>query len=462
MSLSRLLKRKTLVGRILQVLAIAIYVVLSINVSIKAYYINHSFKAQHAESVRNVGDFIAPALGQALWNFDEQSIRNLLDNATNIYQLAGCELFNEKQERVYQCDTGEEHAAHAAEEHLQEAFNLTADGKAVGRLILFYDSEAVEDLYYGFLYYELFLSLALFIVLMAVTAWIVNRLVRQPINQLIRSSQVIAGGDLTQTIPVQSDDELGQLARSFNTMVDSLNELILQIQQSTASLTNEVAGSASSLAHIADSTERQETAFNRLRDMFDLSTSMAATANTLAQNTLGETEQSRQGMANTLGAMSEIDSTARQIAVIVSKITGIANQTNLLALNAAIEAARAGTQGKGFAVVAAEVRKLAEQSAEFAKETTRMLKETNSKIADGVQVSQSAGENIARVIGNYAEIAESIARISHTANEQIHLVNESVDTIERNLQLTRGIIEGHNAIEQNALQLAQAVRKFRT
>ena len=462
MSLTRLFQRKTLVGRILQVLAIAIYLVLSVNVTIKAFYINQSFKAQHAESVRNLGDFIAPSLGQALWNYDEQAIRNLLDNAANVYHLAGCELLNEKQERVYQCHTGEGHANHTDEEHLKESFNLVADDKPVGRLVLLYDSEAVEDLYFGFLYYELFLSLALFIVLMVATAWIVNRLVRQPINNLIRTSQVIAGGDLTQTIPVHSDDELGQLARSFNTMVDSLNELVLQIQQSSTALANEVAASAGSLSHIADSTEKQEHAFSRLRDMFDQSTGMAATANTLAQNTLGETEQSRQGMANTLAAMSEIDSTARQIAAIVTKITGIANQTNLLALNAAIEAARAGTQGKGFAVVAAEVRKLAEQSGEFAKETTRMLRDTNSKIADGVLVSRAAGDNIARVIGNYGEIAESIARISHTANEQIYLVNESVDTIERNLQLTRNIIEGHNAIEQNALKLAHAVRKFRT
>ncbi|MCC7517339.1 MAG: methyl-accepting chemotaxis protein [Pseudomonadales bacterium] len=459
MRLTQLFQRKTLAARILQILAAATFLALAAGVSIKALYIDKSFKAQKAESVRNTGEFMAPTLSQALWNFDEQAIHNLLNNAVSVYHLADCELYNEKDNLVYECP---QQIDHKNSHYLHESFALQIDNKTVGKLILSYDNQAVAALYYGFLYYELLLSAGLFLVLLAVTTWVVNRLVAQPINRLIHTSQIIAEGDLTQAIPVHSNDELGQLARSFNAMVNSLNELILQIQQSATLLSNEVSDSTQSLTHIASSTAQQEAAFGQLREMFRLSANMAANANHLAQSTLNETESSRQGMSDTLTAMSGINDSTHHIAATIAKITGIANQTSLLALNAAIEAARAGTEGKGFAVVAAEVRKLAEQSADFAKETAQMLQETNNTIADGVHISQAAGDHIAKVIANYGEIAESITQLSQAANTQIHLVDDSASTIDRTLQLTRRVLEGHEAIEQNALQLAEAVKKFRT
>lgn len=446
-----------IVARILQYLAVAIFAALFVSAAIKFMYIRSSFTAQYTQSVRNLGDFISPALSQAVWSYDEQAIHSLLDNASAVYQLAGCELLNEKHEVLYSCSKSRlREGLHA------EFFDLLAEKKSVGRLVLYYDTRNVESVYRGFLIYEVFLSLLLFVVLVVAMGYIVTRLVSRPIDNIMRNANLIAGGDLTRKIPVVSDDELGQLACAFNSMVDSLNELVLQIQRSTTTLTDELGASSGSLAHIADSTARQESAFSRMRDMFELSSSMAATANTLAQNSLGETEQSRRRMHDTVASMSDINTTAQEIAATVSRITGIAAQTNLLALNAAIEAARAGSQGKGFAVVATEVRKLAEQSGELAKETSRMLRDTNSKISDGVGVSEAAGESILRIIANYAEIAESIARISQASNEQIHLVNDSMAMLETNLQLTNNIIEGHNAIEGQAHRLAQIVQKFRT
>lgn len=458
MKLSLQFVKHSVIARILQYVVLAVFATMLLNAVIKGVYIRTSFTQQHAASVRNLGNFITPALAQAIWNFDDKAIKNLLDSAQSVYGLTDCKLFGEKGNLLYQC----QHNNTAASIDSKESFDIITENKTIGKLELFYSTDGVKQVYTGFLMYEMLLSVLLFVVLIATVAYIVRRFVSKPINNIITTSALIASGDLTQKITVNSEDELGQLARSFNSMVDSLSELVEQIQASAEALTKELSASEKSLSHITDSSQRQEQAFLRMREMFDLSANMSNTANTLAQNTLGDTEQSRLGMQNTLNAMGEINQTAQQIADIVEKITGIAKQTNLLALNATIEAAHAGEHGRGFAVVATEVRKLAEQSGEFAKETTRMLQETNEKIIGGVAVSESASTSITRVIANYADIADSIARISQTADEQIHLVNDSVDTLESNLQLTRNIIEGHRAIDEHAQQLAQMAQKFRT
>lgn len=453
--------KHSVVARILQYVVLAVFAVLFLNAVIKGIYIRNSFTQQHTTSIRNLGNFIAPSLSQAIWNFDDKAIKNLLDSAQSVYGLTDCKLTGEKGNVLYQCQRNEVKTG-AESEYSQESFDVIADGKVIGKLELFYSTSKVKQVYIGFLTYEVLLSVLLFAVLIVTVAYIVRRFVSKPINDIITTSALIAHGDLTQKIMVDSEDELGQLARSFNRMVDSLSELVEQIQASAEALTKELSASAASLQRITDSAQHQEQAFLRLREMFELAASMANTANSLAQNTLGDTEKSRQGMQDTLSAMGEITQTAQQIADIVEKITGIAKQTNLLALNATIESAHAGEHGRGFAVVATEVRKLAEQSGDFAKETSRMLQQTNEKIAGGVAVSESAGASIAHVIANYGDIADSIARISQTADEQIYLVNDSVDTLEANLQLTRNVIEGHRAIDEHAQQLAEMAKKFRT
>ncbi len=451
----------SVVARILQYVVLAVFLVLFLNAVIKGIYIRNSFTHQYATSIRNLGDFIVPSLSQAIWNFDDKVIKNLLDSAQLVYGLTDCKLTGEKGHVLYRCQHSEAKAGEESE-YSQESFDVIADGKVIGKLELFYSTSKVRQVYVGFLTYEVLLSILLFAVLIVTVAYIVRRFVSKPINNIITTSALIAHGDLTQKIMVDSEDELGQLARSFNRMVDSLSELVVQIQTSAEALTKELGASAASLHRITESSQYQEQAFLRLREMFELAASMANTANALAQNTLGDTEKSRQGMKDTLGAMEEINQTAQQIADIVEKITGIAKQTNLLALNATIESAHAGEHGLGFAVVATEVRKLAEQSGDFAKETSRMLQETNEKIAGGVTVSEAAGVSIAHVIANYGDIADSIARISQTADEQIHLVNDSVNTLEANLQLTRNVIAGHRAINEHAQQLAEMAKKFRT
>jgi methyl-accepting chemotaxis protein len=459
LKLSLQFMKHSVVARILQYVVLAVFAAMFLNAVIKGIYIRDRFTDQHVASVRNLGDFIAPSLSQAIWNFDDAAIKKLLDSAQSVYGLTDCKLLGEKGNVLYQCQRS---AVEAESEYSQENFDVIADGKVIGKLELFYSTSKVKQVYIGFLTYEILLSVLLFIVLIVTVAYIVRRFVSKPINDIITTSALIAHGDLTQKIMVDSEDELGQLARSFNRMVDSLSELVEQIQASAEALTKELNASSASLAHITESSQHQEQAFLRMREMFDLSASMANNANALAQNTLGDTEKSRQGMQDTLGAMGEINQTAQQIADIVEKITGIAKQTNLLALNATIESAHAGEHGRGFAVVATEVRKLAEQSGDFAKETSRMLQQTNEKIAGGVAISESASTSIAHVIANYGDIADSIARISQTADEQIHLVNDSVDTLEANLQLTRNVIEGHRAIDAHAQQLAEMAKKFRT
>jgi hypothetical protein len=166
--------------------------------------------------------------------------------------------------------------------------------------------------------------------------------------------------------------------------------------------------------------------------------------------------------------MGEISASSRKIADIIGVIDGIAFQTNILALNAAVEAARAGEQGRGFAVVAAEVRTLAQRSAQAAKEIKGLIDESVSRVEAGGKQVNDAGSAMEDIVKSVAAVNEIINRIAQTSSEQssgIDQVNSAVGHLDQMTQQNAALVEQSAAaatsLKDQARQLAQAVAGFR-
>ncbi|MCP5133125.1 MAG: hypothetical protein H6976_05815 [Gammaproteobacteria bacterium] len=153
-----------------------------------------------------------------------------------------------------------------------------------------------------------------------------------------------------------------------------------------------------------------------------------------------------------ISAMSAIHQSSRQIADIIGVIDEIAFQTNLLALNAAVEAARAGEQGRGFAVVAGEVRKLAQRSADAAKEIKSLITDSVAKVADGSTLVEQSGQTLKEIVTAIKKVSGIVAEMAAAAREQasgIEQVNQAILQIDQMTQQNAALVEQTAAASQS-------------
>lgn len=291
------------------------------------------------------------------------------------------------------------------------------------------------------------------------------RSIMRPLRSLLRTSELIRDGDLTESVDVNSKDEFGVLATSFNDMVSSLKTIITEVSQTsdqlaasseelsasaeeTTQATQQIAmsmqsisgGSDVQLNHVGGLQEAIsdfEQILHTLATNADDVNSNAEDASRLAENGSVVLNQSVRQMEFINHRMSDITNVVEvlrqrsgEIGDVVQAIASIAGQTNLLALNAAIEAARAGEQGRGFAVVADEVRKLAEESRKMAAQIgnsitlvqadiKRAVESANSgtaAVTEGIQVTAQAGSAFQGILAAVEQVARDIKSVSAAIN----------------------------------------------
>lgn len=321
----------------------------------------------------------------------------------------------------------------------------------------------------------------------AVLVFVIIRSIIKPIVDLKEKAMTISSGDLTETIHVKSNDEIGQLGQAFHQMQQSLKNLVQEVDQNaqqvaasaeelTASAEQTSAATAqvaTAVQEVAGSSEKQTEGIDKnVESLEEISEGINRIAvsstkvSELAHHTTIKAEEGGKAVTNTVSQMNSIHDSvsetndlikslyerSKEVSSILDVITGIADQTNLLALNAAIEAARAGEHGKGFAVVADEVRKLAEQSQQSAKEifeivqgiqkdtenTVQIMVRVTDDVQAGVEISNDAIEKFHQILQSTKEITPQMEEVSATSQQMSASLQEVASTGSELVMLAKG------------------------
>ncbi|MFC0677040.1 methyl-accepting chemotaxis protein [Lysobacter korlensis] len=285
----------------------------------------------------------------------------------------------------------------------------------------------------------------------------------------------VADGDLGRRVEVQLPGQFGVLANDANRTVEQLTQIVGEIRQTSDAINSAAGEIASGNNDLSQRTEQQAAALEETASSMEELTSTvrqnaenARQANQLAIGAGGVASQGGAVVGRVVQTMSEINQSSRKVAEIISVIDGIAFQTNILALNAAVEAARAGEQGRGFAVVAAEVRSLAQRSANAAKEIKQLISDSTLKVEEGGALVDQAGKTMAEIVTSVKRVSDIIADIAAASAEQsagIEQVNQAITHMDEGTQQNAALVEeasaSARALEQQAEQLVQTVSVFR-
>ncbi|MHA3027504.1 methyl-accepting chemotaxis protein [Chromohalobacter israelensis] len=284
-------------------------------------------------------------------------------------------------------------------------------------------------------------------------SWLLGGSLSRPLRQLAGRMRDIAsgGGDLTQRLPVRGRNEIAELATQFNAFADTMNDVLLDVRNSSDSVrvaSSEIASASQDLAGRTDTTASslQETSasMEELTGTVSNTADSARQASGLATSASQSATRGGQVVGDVVKTMDEIEAASHQVAEIVTTMDGIAFQTNLLALNASVEAARAGEQGRGFAVVASEVRQLATRSAEASREIKSLIDNAADKTQAGAELARSAGTAMDEIVEGVARVSEVLGEIDAATSEQrdgIGQVNVAVTELDNMTQQNAAMVE---------------------
>ncbi|MER0239082.1 methyl-accepting chemotaxis protein [Fulvimarina sp. MAC8] len=286
----------------------------------------------------------------------------------------------------------------------------------------------------------------------------------------------LSAGDLTVRMNEEIAPEFEPIRAKFNASVEALEGVVASVVRGTGSIRTGLSEISTASLDLSQRTEQQAASIEEtVAALSDVSRGVNETAEGAqrAQTVAGAArEKAEEGGAivrDAIGAMSDIERSSNEINAIISVIDEMAFQTNLLALNAGVEAARAGEAGRGFAVVAQEVRALAQRSTEAAKSIKELINTSSGQVENGVSLVTRSGQSLDEIVQEVATMAEVIASIASSANEQairLREVSGAAEQMDKFTQQNAAMVEEATAaaktLSDETEDLADLVSRFRT
>ncbi|WAT79959.1 methyl-accepting chemotaxis protein [Bacillus safensis] len=381
-------------------------------------------------------------------------------------------------EKLYSQDNGSmSYMFEGKEKQMEFTTNKATGWKIAGTMFVSEVEEAAQPVFN-----MATIILAGALIIGGILIFFIIRSITKPLSTLVSSSKKISQGDLTEKIDVRSKDEIGQLGTSFNEMSESLRDVIQAVQTSVenvASSSEELTASAGQTTkateHITSSIEtfsngnenqnemveqsaahlkQMNEGLNEVAETSDVITASSVQSKTVAEKggqlveqTVGQMKTIDHSVKEAEGVINGLEHKSKDITNILGVINGIADQTNLLALNAAIEAARAGESGRGFSVVAEEVRKLAVQSSDSAKEIEKLVNEIVSEIETSQNMFKAVNEEVKNGLTITDQTKESFSQINEQTAEIAARINEMNTTVR---ELSKGSEQISKAVNEIA------------
>ena len=309
---------------------------------------------------------------------------------------------------------------------------------------------------------------------------LIQKFVLSPLQGLTVISRDIAQGqgDLTKRVPVNSQDEIGELARYFNLFIEKMHKSMGKVAEATdriASSATELSATSEELSCSADGQNaRMVQSASAVEEMTMTASEVARNSTEAARIAQDTSETARTGhevMVQTVSGMQQVSDavgqsaniimtlgkSSDQIGEIVRVIEDIADQTNLLALNAAIEAARAGEQGRGFAVVADEVRKLAERTTKATKEIGDMIRQIQQDTKSAVASMEDGTQRVMGGVELANKTGEALEKIQSMVNQTTTMIQQIADAAEEQSSATRQIASDLEAVAQSTKEASGGV-----
>ncbi|MEJ1337440.1 MAG: methyl-accepting chemotaxis protein [Candidatus Sedimenticola sp. (ex Thyasira tokunagai)] len=317
------------------------------------------------------------------------------------------------------------------------------------------------------------IGLLAMMIIVAAAIWLA-RSITNPITMAVNLSSAIADGRLDQQIESDSEDEVGHLIDSMGTMSTRLSQIVAEVRMATDNVVIAAGEISRGNMDLSQRTEEQASSLEETASSMEELTSTvrqnadsAGQANQLASGARQQAEEGGDVARQAVEAMSDINDSSKRIADIISVIDEIAFQTNLLSLNAAVEAARAGEHGRGFAVVADEVRRLAQRSADAAKEIKELITDSVEKVEHGRQLVDASGKALTDIISSVKQVCDIVAEITAASREQsvgIEQVNTAIvqmdEVTQQNASLVEEAAAAASALEEQAQQLQRTMAFF--
>ena len=320
---------------------------------------------------------------------------------------------------------------------------------------------------------------------------LVIRAVLKSVQSVQVAAEQMAKGDLSHEAEVLSNDEIGEMAQSFNVMIKNVRGIVGQINSATATLASsseQLSSTSEELnkgsQELSSQTDQVVTAMTEVsQTIMDMAKNASSAADgsknasdtaTKGKQIVDATAQDMIGIAKTVqeaaSTIEELGRSSAQIGEIVTVINGIADQTNLLALNAAIEAARAGEQGRGFAVVADEVRKLAERTSQATKdiaeriaaiqaaagESVDAMKRGSDEVDKGVGLAKQASASLDTIVAASTDAMDMVQRIAAATEEQ----SAATEQVTQNMENISGIAKNSSSSTEQIKASSEALARL--